>query len=221
MQLRFSFLLQYIFKKANKEFTIVPIIVGDVMLKGKHIAKDINKEIEENTIIIVSSDLSHYKSQEKAKETDNKTIHNILDINSNSNLDACGSNPIKILKEISRLRNWNSPKLLNYSTSGDVTLDKKAVVGYASISFTEKKEHLLLRLAHRTIQNVFDARTENFSCLEQSVPKSYLERKGSFVTLTINKRLRVVLEISQAQNRLQGIIDNAKFAALKIQDLIV
>jgi AmmeMemoRadiSam system protein B/AmmeMemoRadiSam system protein A len=209
--------LQYIFKKANKEFTIVPIIVGDINAEeAKAIAKDINKEIEENTIIIVSSDLSHYKSQEKAKETDNKTIHNILDINSNSNLDACGSNPIKILKEISRLRNWNSPKLLNYSTSGDVTLDKKAVVGYASISFTEKKEHLLLRLAHRTIQNVFDARTENFSCLEQSVPKSYLERKGSFVTLTINKRLRGCIgNITSTKTVFQGIIDNAKFAAFE------
>lgn len=209
--------LQYIFKKAKKEFTIVPIIVGDITEKeAKEIAKDINKEIEENTIVIVSSDLSHYKSQEKAKEIDSKTIHNILDINSNENIDACGSNPIKVLKEISRLRNWNNPKFLNYSTSGDVTRDKKAVVGYASISFTEKDKHLLLRLAHRTLQNSFDARTENFKDLEQSVPKAYLERKGSFVTLTINKRLRGCIgNITSTKTVFQGIIDNAKFAAFE------
>ena len=209
--------LQYVFKKANKEFTIVPIIVGDINdEETKTIAKDINKEIEENTIIIVSSDLSHYKPQETAQEIDNKTIHNILDTNTNASLDACGSNPIKVLEEISRLRKWNSPKLLNYSTSGDVTLDKKAVVGYASISFTEEKEHLLIRLAHRSIQNAFDARTENFQELEESIPKEYLERKGSFVTLTINKRLRGCIgNITSTKTVFQGIIDNAKFAAFQ------
>jgi MEMO1 family protein len=209
--------LQYIFKKANKEFTIIPIIVGDVNAEEiKALAKDINSEITENTIIIVSSDLSHYQPQEKAQEIDNKTIHNILDRKTTASLDACGSNPIKVLEEISILRSWKEPKLLNYSTSGDVTRDKKAVVGYASISFTKEKEHLLLRLAHRTIQNAFDARKENFFDLEQSVPKEYLERKGSFVTLTINKRLRGCIgNIKGTKTVFQGIIDNSKFAAFQ------
>lgn len=209
--------LQYIFKKAGKEFTIIPIIVGDISQEqAKTIAKDINKEITENTIVIVSSDLSHYKPEAEAQEIDNKTIHNILDTNTKANLDACGQNPILVLEEISKLRNWKNPELLKYSTSGDITKDRKAVVGYASIVYSEKEKHLLIRLAHRTIQNVFDARKENFQDLESVIPKEYLERKGSFVTLTIKKRLRGCIgNITSTKTIFQGIIDNAKFAAFQ------
>ncbi|MFA7709388.1 MAG: AmmeMemoRadiSam system protein B, partial [archaeon] len=147
--------LQYIFKKANKEFSIVPILVGDVNQEEiKRIAKDINNEITENTIIIVSSDLSHYLSEEQARKIDQITIHYILDSNakSNSKLDACGEKPILLLQEIAKERKWNNfPVLLNYSNSGDTTKDKTAVVGYASISYTDNSTHLLLRLAHRSI----------------------------------------------------------------------
>ena len=69
--------LYNICKKANKEFTIVPIIVGDINAEeAEAIAKDINRNWREHNHG-VSSDLSHYKSQEKAKETDNKTMRHL------------------------------------------------------------------------------------------------------------------------------------------------
>ncbi len=209
--------LQYIFKKAGKEFTIVPIIVGEVNEKEiQEIAKEINKEITENTIVIVSSDLSHYLPEEKAKEIDNKTIQQILDNTKNNKIDACGKNPILVLAEIAKIRKWDKPKLLKQITSGDVTKNKKTVVGYASIAFSEEKEHLLLRLAHRSIQNIFDVRKENFEDLEQAIPKEYLERKGSFVTLTISGKLRGCIgNITSTKTVFQGIIDNSKFAAFQ------
>jgi hypothetical protein len=209
--------LQYIFQKAGKEFTIVPIIVGEVNEKEiSEIAKDINKEITENTIVIVSSDLSHYLSEEKAKEIDNKTIQQILDNTTNYKIDACGKNPILVLEEIAKIKKWNKPKLLKQTTSGDVTKDKKAVVGYASISYTENKEHLLIRLAHRSIQNVFDSRADNFKDLQASIPEEYLEKKGSFVTLTIGKRLRGCIgNITSTKTVFEGIISNSKFAAFQ------
>jgi len=208
--------LQYIFKKAEKDFTIVPIIVGDVSKEEiKTIAKEINKEITENTIIVVSSDLSHYLPEEKAKETDNKTIQEILDSTA-KDIDACGKNPILVLQEVAKLRGWDKPELLKQTTSGEVTKDKKSVVGYASLSYTEKKEHLLIRLAHRSIQNVFDSRRDNFKDLETFIPKEYLEKKGSFVTLTINNRLRGCIgNITSTKTVFEGIIANAKFAAFQ------
>lgn len=208
--------LQYIFKKAGKELTIVPIIVGDVSKEEiKTIAKEINKEITENTIIVVSSDLSHYKSQANAVEVDNKTIQEILDSTA-KNIDACGKNPILVLQEVAKLRGWDKPVLLKQTTSGEVTKDKKSVVGYASLSYTEKKEHLLIRLAHRSIQNVFDSRRDNFKDMETSIPKEYLEKKGSFVTLTIGKRLRGCIgNITSTKTVFEGIIANSKFAAFQ------
>jgi len=211
--------LQYIFKKAEKQFTIVPILIGDINQEQvKDIAREINKEITENTIIIVSSDLSHYLPHAKAIEIDNKTIHQILDVTEKTQIDAaCGKNPILVLQEIAKLREWNSsPKLLRYSNSGDVTKDKSAVVGYASISYSENKEHLLTRLARRSIQNIFDSRKDNFKDLEQETPKEYLEQKGTFVTLTINNQLRGCIgNIKSTKTVFEGIITNAKYAAFQ------
>jgi len=208
--------LQYVFKKARKEFSIVPIIVGDVSLEEiKELAKDINKEITSNTIVIVSSDLSHYLPEDKAKEIDNQTIHYMLDRTA-KDIDACGQNPILVLQEISILRGWDNPKLLKYTTSGETTKDKKSVVGYASLSYTENKEHLLIRLAHRSVQNVFDSRRDNFKDLELSIPKEYLEKNGSFVTLTINNQLRGCIgNVTSTKTVFDGIIANAKFAAFQ------
>lgn len=208
--------LQYVFRKARKEFSIVPIIVGDVSPEEiKELAKDINKEITSNTIVIVSSDLSHYKSEENANKIDHQTIHEILDRVA-KDLDACGQNPILVLQEISRLQDWNNPKLLKYTTSGEVTKEKKSVVGYASLSYTENKEHLLSRLAQRSIQNVFDSRKDNFKDLEQVIPKEYLEKRGSFVTLTLHNQLRGCIgNVTSTKTVFEGIISNSKFAAFQ------
>lgn len=209
--------LQYVFEKAGKEFTIIPIIVGEINDKqASEIARAIQKEMDENVIIIVSSDLSHYKPQKEAEETDYKTIHKILDNDLTAPLDACGRYPIAVLEELSKLNSWEKPELLLYSTSGDVTMDKRAVVGYAAISFPEKAEHLLIRLARRAIQNSFDSRTDNFRDLEQAIPKEYLEKKGTFVTLTINGRLRGCIgNIIGTKSIFDGVISNSRFAAFQ------
>lgn len=208
--------LQKIFKDAKKKFTIVPVIVGDVTKEQtKEIAKDIVKEITENTIVIVSSDLSHFYAEEKANLIDNKTIENILTLE-NTNIDACGKNGITVLMEIIKLLKWNNPSLLDYTTSAKVTKDKREVVGYASFSIYENDKHLLIRLAKRSILNVIDMKGDNFKALEKEIPKEYLEKKGNFVTLTINKELRGCIgNITSYKSVFDGVIANSKFAAFQ------
>ncbi len=122
-------------QKVLKNFQIVPIVVGEI--NYKNITEVINKYIDEKTLIIASSDLSHYHQQEIANQIDKQSIEAILSQDSNiirQNTDACGIYPILTLNEIAKSNKWQ-PKLLDYKTSGDVTGDKTAVVGYAGIIY--------------------------------------------------------------------------------------
>jgi len=119
---------------------ILPLLVGEISLEqAKQIAEQLLPYLK-NSILIISTDLSHFLPYEKAIAKDIQTIKTIeaLDTNKLINLEnsACGIYPLLILIEICKLRNLNlKPKLLEYKNSGDITLDKSQVVGYASFAF--------------------------------------------------------------------------------------
>ncbi|MBU4332486.1 AmmeMemoRadiSam system protein B [Patescibacteria group bacterium] len=130
---------------------IVPIIMGkpDANLV-KILALALQKIIGDETLLVISSDLSHYPEYETAKEVDQKTIEAILTQNIDEfekvisqsiaqdypGLDtcACGAGPLKVGMMLAG--DWNlDGELLKYANSGDVTDDHSRVVGYASIVF--------------------------------------------------------------------------------------
>lgn len=91
-----------------------------------------------NSFLIVSSDLSHFLTQDEASEKDRQTIEAILKMNkqylhSHENV-ACGLTGILILLEIVKKRRWQA-KLLYYDTSYTASGDKNNVVGYTTIGF--------------------------------------------------------------------------------------
>ena len=118
-----------------KEFQIVCFLTGE--LNTKAIAKVLGSLVDEETLILVSSDLSHYYSYEEAQKLDKVTIDAILD-NDIKRLEeygeACGKTGIEILLEIAKNKHWQ-PKLLKALNSGDITGDKSQVVGYSSIVY--------------------------------------------------------------------------------------
>jgi AmmeMemoRadiSam system protein B len=136
--------LQYLNKSA---FKIVPIIL---ILQGKETAMQLGSSIadsiadDENTILVASSDFTHYEPNEEAHRKDNELIKAILDLDITKfytvlqrlNVSACGygaiASIITAVKEMGATRG----ELLKYATSGDVTGDTNAVVGYSSIIFT-------------------------------------------------------------------------------------
>jgi len=118
---------------------ILPIIVGDVGDEGAEQPADLFiKEYadKEDTLFIISTDLSHQLPQETANKKDRNTIDIIrnLDFEKTFEMDACGRNPIIVAMYMCKKLNVK-PKLLKYATSGDVTGDLDAVVGYASLVF--------------------------------------------------------------------------------------
>ncbi len=114
-------------------FSLVPLIVGDITEDNvKKYAKMIDGMMDEKTLLVISTDLSHFLDKEEAKAVDDTTISNITA--KQGDLEACGRNPLKIAMELCRMRD-REIRLLDYSTSADISGDSSRVVGYASFIF--------------------------------------------------------------------------------------
>jgi hypothetical protein len=120
------------------DFSIVPIVVGQT--NSEHVSTTIEELWGgEETLIIVSSDLSHYHPYLEAQSLDNKTALAIenFDIDAIDHEQACGATPIQGL-----LRSAAKHKLkitrLALCNSGDTAGNKDSVVGYATFVFAEK-----------------------------------------------------------------------------------
>jgi len=125
-------------QKVLPEFNLVSLCTGQsVNYTGT--AESLLNCLNDETFLVISSDLSHYLSYELASQIDRKTINAILDKNINyfesSENVACGDEGIKILLSLAMQNNLKA-KLIDYKNSGDVSDDKtQEVVGYAAIGF--------------------------------------------------------------------------------------
>lgn len=117
----------------DKEFEFIPIAMGGY---DKELILELEKNIDDKTILVISSDLSHYLSYENAVKKDKETINKILNFEHVQGEEACGYDGINILIEIAKKKNWK-PILIDYKNSGDTTGPRMEVVGYAAIGFTK------------------------------------------------------------------------------------
>ncbi|WP_372881928.1 AmmeMemoRadiSam system protein B [Psychromonas sp.] len=114
------------------KFVLVPIVVG--YCSAEQISKILDelKVNQADTLMVVSSDLSHYHSYQQAQSLDNKTIQHILNYESDlKGEDACGCYAVNGLLRYAQSQNWTI-KLLKKANSGDTLGSKNEVVGYAS-----------------------------------------------------------------------------------------
>lgn len=133
--------LQHRFKK----FNIVHICMG---MQDEETAMDVGHEIAEaarkvdkKIVIIASSDFTHYKPDKVARENDAYFIEPILGMDipdfyrrlQERNASVCGYGPIAAMLAATKSLGAKKATMLKYSTSGDVTGDTSAVVGYAGI----------------------------------------------------------------------------------------
>lgn len=124
-----------------KTFTLVPLAVGDATTREVAEVLDLVWGGPE-TLIVVSSDLSHYHSYADAQQRDYDTCETIRQLGDRLNHEqACGGTPINGLMEIARRRHL-APELLDLRNSGDTAGDRGRVVGYAAFAFTESRDAL-------------------------------------------------------------------------------
>jgi len=226
IEVQIPFLQQYL-----TDFQIIPIVMGPGDI-GKY-AEAIDTVIDHDTLLVVSSDLSHYLPYDQAVQTDQETIGQILDLNilelSKTNNSACGIIPIQVLTRLAIRNHWK-PHLLHYSNSGDTAGSKNKVVGYAAIAYFEtsaidrskginqmdkEKGALLLKLARKTIADSLNIETHAFNEHNDNLSdKLFTEHRGTFVTLTIDNQLRGCIgNLSAEKSIIEGVKDNAVNAA--------
>jgi AmmeMemoRadiSam system protein B len=117
-----------------EEFTLVPLAVGDAS------PSEVAEVIERvwggpETLIVVSSDLSHYHPYDEATEIDRSTADDILSLaDTLDHEQACGATPINGFALCAR-RHGLKPELIDLRNSGDTAGEKSRVVGYAAFAF--------------------------------------------------------------------------------------
>lgn len=117
------------------EFSLLPLAVG--MTSAEAVAEVLDHVWGgEETLIVVSSDLSHYLPYDAAQQTDLGTVQSILQFNrSIEQAQACGNIPINGLILAAR-KHHLKPQLLDLRNSGDTAGSRDHVVGYAAIAFS-------------------------------------------------------------------------------------
>jgi AmmeMemoRadiSam system protein B len=133
--------LQFLY---GNTFKIVPICF---LMQDYDSAVEVGRVLEEvldatNTVVIASSDMTHYEPAKTAAAKDHAALQAVTDLDAKrfyetvekQNITACGYAPITALITYA---NGVCAKatLLNYHNSGDITGDHSSVVGYAAVSF--------------------------------------------------------------------------------------
>ncbi|MDH3336302.1 MAG: AmmeMemoRadiSam system protein B [Gammaproteobacteria bacterium] len=119
-------------------FSLVPIVVGNTTPECVAEVLDALWGGPE-TLIVISSDLSHYLSYDQARAVDGETRRAIedLDVRGIDHDTACGATPIGGLL-ITAKRRGMRVNTLDLCNSGDTAGDRRNVVGYGSWVFVEQ-----------------------------------------------------------------------------------
>lgn len=121
-------------------FALVPFAVG--YATGEQVAEVMNRLWGgPETIVLVSSDLSHYHPYDAATRIDRATAETVLALSPTLDHDqACGATPINGLLRCVAQRGLK-PTLLDLRNSGDTAGDRSRVVGYGSFAFDPEAQH--------------------------------------------------------------------------------
>ena len=134
--------LQHLYGSAFK-FVPICFLMQDLRSSrevGQAVAKALSGK---NSLVIASTDMTHYEPQERAEKKDKMAINAAIKMDEEQyysavesyGISTCGYGPTIAAIVASKALGAKKAKLLSYKTSGDITGDFSAVVGYASISF--------------------------------------------------------------------------------------
>ncbi len=199
------------------EFSLVPLAVGAAT--PEQVAEVIDRLWGgAETLIVISSDLSHYHPYEEARAIDRGTAQAILDYSTEIDHEqACGATPVAGML-LAAKRHRLKVELLDLRNSGDTAGGRGRVVGYAAFafwdgaqSFAEEHGRTLLDIARNSIEAALGV-----SELKLLPDEPWLKpAHATFGTLTQNGRLRGCIGSLEAHRPLgEDVRHNARAAAL-------
>ena len=136
--------LQYLY---SERLLFVPICM---MMQDLNTSKELGEAIaksivDKNSVVIASSDMTHYEEGKIAEEKDKEAINAIVKLDEaelfrvieSTMISMCGYGPVISAITCVKKLEANKAELLSYNTSGDMTGDHSSVVGYASLVFSK------------------------------------------------------------------------------------
>jgi AmmeMemoRadiSam system protein B len=117
-----------------EDFSLLPLVVGAATTEQVAEVLDLLWG-DDDTLVIISSDLSHYHPYGEARRIDKATVDDLLKLTPlQSHEQACGATPLNGLLAVARARGLQAV-LLDLRNSGDTAGDKDRVVGYGALAF--------------------------------------------------------------------------------------
>jgi MEMO1 family protein len=209
------------------DFVLVPLAVGDVAPEA--VAQVIQRLWGgDETLVVISSDLSHDLPYEQARVLDAQTLQRILALDpSLTHARACGATPLAGALAVARAQGLTA-RALDLRNSGDTAGDRARVVGYAAVAFEPAPPRADDPESHadandRDLGDALTCRARNAIAADLGLatrpepPHAALARPGaSFVTLRCDGALRGCIGTLQAQRSLDDDVrHNARAAAFR------
>ena len=214
-------------QRTLRKFQLVPVVCGRV--DAAELARALSPRLDDRTVVVASSDLSHYKPYDVAKSLDAWCVKAVqeLDLKAMARQEACGRDAILAVMHLAKERGWK-PVVLDYRNSGDIPNgDKSRVVGYMAVVFLSKGEkkpeealtpaerELLLGMARRSVTNAA-GQIPPPTVDRLTLSRKLLKPKGAFVTLQKDGKLRGCIGYTlPAKPLYQAVIDGAAGAAVR------
>lgn len=200
------------------DFSLVPLAVGDAT------SAQVAEVLERlwggpETLIVISTDLSHYHEYETAQRIDNDTAERIARLEGGLNhQQACGATPLNGLLSVAQKKGLTIRRL-SVCNSGDTAGGRGRVVGYSAFTLDEG-DTVSREEAGRTLVGMARAAI-GARLISREAPKSdgaawLLQPGATFVTLTREGRLRGCIGSLSPQRPLGGdVMANAEAAAFR------
>jgi AmmeMemoRadiSam system protein B/AmmeMemoRadiSam system protein A len=203
------------------DFELIPIVTGNA--DPRQLADVLKKYIDGETLVVASTDLSHYHPYDEAVALDSNCVRAIPGLNFTAMgvCECCGRIPTLALMYIAQDYGWEG-KALDYRNSGDTAGTKDSVVGYLSAAFygedegalSEDERQYLLELARETLEDYLEKGVK--PAVEEGRLTPKLKKvQGCFTTLSKQGALRGCIGHILPQEELyKCVMDNAIAAAL-------
>ena len=225
------------------DFQLVPIVMGDQSYEssralGVALAALIqDKKTVGSTLILASSDLSHFHTYDEAVTMDHKTLGALaawdyfsMSRNFEARVwEACGGAPIVAAMIAAERMGANQAQVLKYANSGDTSGDRSRVVGYSAdvfvkaptgkavetpFSLSDRDKNELLALARKSVEQAVEQRKQYEPGATAS--EALNQDRGAFVTLNEAGELRGCIGYTSATKPLYLTVrDTATLAAVR------
>lgn len=214
------------------DFKLLPLAVGNAT------PAEVAQVLERlwggpETLIVISTDLSHFLPYAAAQTLDRETVQRIMKLDGVlSHEQACGATPVNGMLLAARQHGLQA-ELLGLCNSGDTAGDKNRVVGYAAFALTPAPASAATEDSERGATLLQIARAAIATALGQGRTAAqdapWLQALGaSFVTLTQNGQLRGCIGTLEARrsllldvqaNAVAAALRDPRFAALTLAEL--